>query len=349
MPRNPRFDSTLYNRDYLHQRYVVDGLDGSQLAREIGCTPSAVGDALRRFDIPVKSMSEIVKKLPHAGSHAPRKKTVNVERFKDTLHNDDWVRARIGEGCNASEIARLSGASVPTVQHHIRRLGLTPPTISEAKAGRPALDKRLKDGETMSRVSSHRLANSVCPPGPCVICGGKGDHVNHMSRNWQDNRAENLERLCRVCHVWQHKAETFLMLKEYQDANQFERIRQEARDAILSGDWVPAPNRTPGSLTYEGQTLTLSEWAEKIGIRVDLIRSRLAAGWDVKDVLNTPVREKPSTFLFEGVWGNVADHARRKGIPVGNVYSRLYQGWDRERALSTPIRPHEDDGVTEPE
>jgi hypothetical protein len=43
-------------------------------------------------------------------------------------------------------------------------------------------------------------------------------------------------------------------------------------------------------LTYEGQTLTLSEWAEQVGIPVERIRSRLRSGKSVEEALSKAKR-----------------------------------------------------------
>jgi hypothetical protein len=41
-------------------------------------------------------------------------------------------------------------------------------------------------------------------------------------------------------------------------------------------------------LTYNGETLCLSEWAEKLGISRDLLRGRVRRGWDVERIFNVP-------------------------------------------------------------
>jgi hypothetical protein len=87
MPKNAKFNSTLYSRAYVYQKYVVEDMNASELGREIGCHPSAVLAAVSRFGIPTKTMSEVIQKIPHTGSSAPRPRA----EFKDTLHNKSWV------------------------------------------------------------------------------------------------------------------------------------------------------------------------------------------------------------------------------------------------------------------
>ncbi len=42
-------------------------------------------------------------------------------------------------------------------------------------------------------------------------------------------------------------------------------------------------------ITYNGETLTLSEWARRVGIKHGALFSRLRNGWTVEEALTTPV------------------------------------------------------------
>jgi 5-methylcytosine-specific restriction endonuclease McrA len=67
-----------------------------------------------------------------------------------------------------------------------------------------AFDQRHKPDAEWS--AAHRAARQLVPPGPCAKCGKPGaTDVHHKNENWQDNRPENLERLCRPCHNLTHK------------------------------------------------------------------------------------------------------------------------------------------------
>jgi hypothetical protein len=59
----------------------------------------------------------------------------------------------------------------------------------------------------------------------------------------------------------------------------------------LKGD---SPEQMAGryrnSVTYErnGETLTVGEWAERAGLRADVVRYRLSAGWTLDEAMQTP-------------------------------------------------------------
>lgn len=45
-------------------------------------------------------------------------------------------------------------------------------------------------------------------------------------------------------------------------------------------------------LHYQGETLAMAEWCERLGLPRDTVRKRLEGGWSIAEALETPVREK---------------------------------------------------------
>jgi hypothetical protein len=275
-------------------------------------------------------------KLAHAnprnyGSNAPRPRA----KFKDTLHNREWLEAR--SHLNAAEVAREIDCSAVSVQEARKSFGLPIMDISEAKAGRPALYKRVAEGDKICRASSHRLARENCPEGPCVVCGNSSDHVNHIDHDWQHNQPSNLERLCFSCHMRQHALENAVISEILVELGiPYRQIWEKARVRILENK-RPQKARVSGIITFNGKSKPIYKWAMDVGISENTLRRRLNAGWSVEKSL-TEKTKKPEPVLYQGVLDIVANHARRAGVPLGIVYSRMSQGWTLERALSVKIQ-----------
>jgi hypothetical protein len=61
----------------------------------------------------------------------------------------------------------------------------------------------VKDSPT--KTVGHYHARKLVPKGPCETCGKpNGRDVHHRNWNRNDNRIENLTRLCRGCHLRVH-------------------------------------------------------------------------------------------------------------------------------------------------
>ncbi len=55
--------------------------------------------------------------------------------------------------------------------------------------------------------AAHSVARSIVPKGPCSRCGKpEGRDVHHKDHNHLNNSPSNLERICRSCHVREHRA-----------------------------------------------------------------------------------------------------------------------------------------------
>lgn len=117
MSKRLDLDLYLYNPDYLCQKYEVEELNASQIAKLIGCTSGAVGDALVRFGILKRTMSQVLLKTPLKPKRKPRKK------FSATLHNREWLLKHFwDQGLTASAIARLVGCSSRAAGQAIKKM-----------------------------------------------------------------------------------------------------------------------------------------------------------------------------------------------------------------------------------
>lgn len=76
-----------------------------------------------------------------------------------------------------------------------------------ARTGRPKVDHDKRTGTTRGAAkgyASSRLAHIVV----CNRCPATTKlEVHHKDRNWRNNAPENLEKLCRDCHIEEHLEE----------------------------------------------------------------------------------------------------------------------------------------------
>jgi hypothetical protein len=95
-------------------------------------------------------------------------------------------------------------------------------------------------------------------------------------------------------------------------------------------------------LTYNGESLTSSQWARRIGISERVIKDRVRLGWDADKILTTPVlasgRRTGKTRLlgFNGEMLSVTEWSKRTGIRRETIGRRLKLGWSTEQAITTP-------------
>lgn len=89
--------------------------------------------------------------------------------------------------------------------------------------------------------------------------------------------------------------------------------------------------RTNVSITYNGETLNLSEWADKVGVNVRTLISRIYRdGWSIEKALTTPIKEKekpkykPCARLSEylkNIGMTKKELAEKIGVSQYNLYS----------------------------
>jgi len=187
VPYTKKFERTLYSPEWLRRVYVEENRNAAQVAALIGCTRGAVLDALRKHGVAVKTASEAWTPR-ETGSDKPRPRA----KFKDTLHNPEWLKSRLDAGARGSDIARELGCSVTSACRAIKLAF----DLDVARRPSPRTPERL--AEMRSRAQTRRLYPEAQP---CKVCGDPDGTRNHIDANPLNNDPSNIEWLCMKHHL----------------------------------------------------------------------------------------------------------------------------------------------------
>lgn len=97
--------------------------------------------------------------------------------------------------------------------------------------------------------------------------------------------------------------------------------------------------------TFDGKTMTISEWSEHTGITRSTLCKRICSGWPIERALTEPVDhrmgggDRGQTYTFNGETLTIPQWARKLGFRASMLRERIIQlGWPIERALTQPSR-----------
>jgi len=99
----------------------------------------------------------------------------------------------------------------------------------------------------------------------------------------------------RVCERW-HSFENFLAdMGERPSGKTLDRINNNGHYEPGNCRWATTAEQSVNTrqnhfLTFMGETMTLSQWTAKMGLRRGCIGERIARGWSVARALTEPVR-----------------------------------------------------------
>lgn len=149
-------------------------------------------------------------------------------------------------------------------------------------------------------------------------------------------------------HLITYNGET-LCLMEWAERTGLDR--QTIADRIEVSGWtVEKALTTPKTplnrcnvllIEFNGETLSISEWARKIGLKITTLQRRIAKGWPAEKALTTPKQEldeRNAKYLtFNGKTMSYTAWSKEMGIGKKILTNRIANGWSVERALTTPV------------
>ena len=161
-----------------------------------------------------------------------------------------------------------------------------------------------------------------------------------------------------VCDRWRHYP-FFLedMGSKPSDKHTIERINNDGNYEPGNCRWATRAEQSRNTaqnrmVTYLGETLTLTEWAERLGVQQKVLAHRLDRGWPLERALTKPANRAISVttkqITHNGQTKTISQWAECLGVNRTALSSRIRLGWDVERALTQPFRrrrPAKSEGV----
>lgn len=142
----------------------------------------------------------------------------------------------------------------------------------------------------------------------------------------------------KVCERWDSYANFLADMGECQPGLSIERIDNDANYEPSNCRWASTKEQSRNQrgnrhITHNGETLTLVEWEEKLGLPNHCLASRLSRGWNEITALTTPVIPW-TTITYKGETRTVKEWAKELGFKVATVRGRLDRGWDIDRLMT---------------
>lgn len=102
----------------------------------------------------------------------------------------------------------------------------------------------------------------------------------------------------KICDEWNNDYRKFYdwaMSNGYNDDLSIDRIDVNGDYEPSNCRWVDTKiqannTRTNRHIKYRGETLTISEWANKIGMKYGTLRERIRRGWSISKAIRTKIK-----------------------------------------------------------
>ena len=225
-------------RDWLYQKYVVEGLGTYRIANLVDRNPKQVWHWLKGYNIPTRSLWD-GQKMPRERGLSQRKRLrAKLDpRESSLLYTDrDWLSQQyIQQKQSAADMAREAGCSGNTILNWLERFQIPRRSISETRTvkhwGASGEDNPMyglcgadnpnwRGGSTPERQAFYasiewcKVAQKVWrrDKGMCQRCharqaGNRAMHIHHIAPFRVKKlrcKLDNLILLCQECHHWVH-------------------------------------------------------------------------------------------------------------------------------------------------
>ncbi len=163
---------------------------------------------------------------------------------------------------------------------------------------------KLRSGKSQSCGCVANLAHTGNRSTHCRTHTSEYGSWTHMRTRCQNPNSDCYgdygERGITVCERWANSFENFLadMGEKPSRKHSLDRIDNDKGYSPDNCRWASSKEqarnkRTSRMITYNGETLALADWAERLGISFRTIASRLDLGMSVDEALTRPVKKRP--------------------------------------------------------
>lgn len=150
-----------------------------------------------------------------------------------------------------------------------------------------------------------------------------------------------------VCDRWINSFANFLLDMGIKPTHNhsIDRINNNGNYEPSNCRWAlpktQANNRSDNAiLSFNGESMTMAQWAERLEKPFYIIQRRLSDGWTVDRALTEkigPSKTWPKSIEINKKMVPLKDLAEKCGITVPQIHKRLSRGWDIEKCLSEPL------------
>lgn len=147
-----------------------------------------------------------------------------------------------------------------------------------------------------------------------------------------------------VCNEWQEFQPFYdwAIANGYKDDLTIDRIDVNGNYEPSNCRWVDTKTQSNNTrrshyITYKGETMTLTQWANKLNMNKGTLTKRLNSGWSIEEAFTKQLK---GTYTFNGKTQSLEEWAVELNIKHSILYQRIYdKGLTIEEAFTKPPRP----------
>ena len=161
--------------------------------------------------------------------------------------------------------------------------------------------------------------------------------LNKNNKSYRDYGGRGIS----VCSEWQESFSSFYewsINNGYKENLTLDRINFNGNYAPDNCKWSTLKEQMNNTrknifLEYDGDTKTVKEWAETLGVSQYTLYSRVKKGWSIADIIEKPIRRK-RIITINGESHSIEEWAEISGIPVRTLYNRVKRNETGKKLLS---------------